>query len=754
MKIKRRMGLAALLLALLFAVSAAAEVSGINILGSAPVIGAPAVYLEVRALDSTGMGLRTQQQDYRFTVGDSIELSTGAVAQGSRGHIVVVDTSLYYYGSSNIGAEDIREIVSAYLSRLSSDEQVMFVLASDGARPTSTSYMSMEHARQYAQGIELGKEKSARINTAIYEAFRLAISPAQGAPIFNSVFIVADPDLENNQDREHSLSECVQLRAASGRNFDVATAVVHRENFLKDTNDTRRKALNEGFAAYEEFSRQCGGRYIRIPQDNKGVDTSEVHVQLASWLYTTHSFCVDFSALSGHIALEPQVQNVKLSISCNGAVREVNVQLDTALLPEPESTPVPTPDMPTPTPAPTPVVGMNQGDATAMQAINALHQLRYLSRTNVDGFDNECYIAYINFCKNNGLEPRDGIYQEGYDLLLSGKAVAVELPTPTPTATPAPTPTPVPTIPPDGYRINDQDTENSGGYIALIQTILKELNCYQEDAAANVGRMDQATIDAANKYCEAFNWRNDHPDGVSKEICSEIITNGGRRKPVATPEPTLRDKAKAFLAGSTQIMQFTVPNWGLVAACFGLVILILLILILAGSGKKGPAPEKPKPPIKPEQPPKKPESPITPANSYDGYEPKGSGWAGVGNVEGATVDPHISTVIYLDIRYANNLRREKYILKEDLPVTIGRRDSKGIIADPELILDAADKSASRGQHAVLRFKNGQVYLSDRGKYHNTQLNGMGVFEREGREGVPVESGDEIRVSGHVIAIKW
>lgn len=735
MSVKRWMSLAAaLVMTALLCTAALADVSGINIIGAAAVSDAPAVYLEMRALDGTGAGMRTQQQDFRFTAGEeNIELTTGTVPGGNRGHIVVVDTSMYYYGSKNVKAENIREIVGAYLSRLSSDERVMFVLSTDAARPTCTNYMTLDHAREYAQGIELGQAKSARINTAIYEAFGYAIAPAQGAPLFNSVFIVADPDLQSNDDREHTLNESVQMRASSGRNFDVGVAVLHRDNFLQDTSNERRKALEEGFAKYAEFAKQCGGRYVQIPQDNKGVDTNEVHVQLSSWLYTTQTFCVDFSALSGHIPTEPQVQNVKLSISCNGAVREMNVLLDTALLPEPEATPVPTPDVPTPTPAPTPVVARGQDDAVAMQAIHALQKMNYLNKSSVKEFDNDCFIAYIDFCEKNGVDPRDGIYEETYHLMLSGEAVAIEL------ATPAPTPTPEPTIPPEGYAINDQDTEHSGGYIARIQAILKNLNCYGEEATSNVGRMDQATVDAANKYCEAFNWRNDHPNGVSKAICTEIITNGEKLNPIATPQPTMQEKAKAFLAGSTQILEYVVPNWMLVAACFALVILIALILILCRSGKKGRKEQDVPPQTKAPQPQGVQQSFVSGAQTSDEEE---------------TVGSDGRRLVMLEIGYAGMSRQEACTLTEGRPFTIGRRDSRGELPTPNLVLDGSDKSASRGQHAMLLYKSGQVYLSDLSKYHNTMLNGMSVFEREGRDGVPVKNGDEITISSHTIRITW
>lgn len=733
MSAKRWLSAVALVLLVLIGVSASADVSGINVISAVPVSDAPAMYFEVRALDSKGTGLRMQRQDFHFTAGEvGIELTANAVPSGNQGHIIVVDTSLYYYGNKNIKIENIRDIIGTYLSRLSSDERVMFVLASDATHPTCTNYMTLQHAREYADGIVFSQDKSSKINSAIYEAFGYAISPAQEAPLFNTVFIVADPDLENNQDMDHTLNECVQLRASSGHNFDVAVATIRRENFLKDTSDARRKAINQGFSKYRDFASQCGGQYLEIPQDNNGVDTDDIHVHLSQWLYSTQYYSVDFSPLSGHLLTDPQVQSVKISVSCEGAVRTIDVQLDTSLLPEPEVTPTPTVNVPTPTPAPTPVVVVGQTDSMAMQAIYALNQLNYLNKTNVREFDNDCFIAYIDFCRNNGIDPRDGIYEETYHLMLEGEAVAAAVATPQPTATPEPT------IPPEGYSINAQDTETSGDYIARMQAILKNLNCYKDEAFSNVGRLDQATVDAVNTYCEAFNWRNDHANGVSKEICLEILTNGSKLNPLEKEKPTFQEKAKAFLAAQTQVLQYAVPNWILIAACFVLVIVIAVICIVFSSDKKKQNDDDPTPQTQ--------EEGNTPA-SQPGTKPAAQ------DDESPTVSPFANRTVRMEIRYAGECCFEEITLEDGKPFTIGRRGS-GQQENPDLVLDSADKSVSRGRHAVLLYRNDQIYLSDASRYHNTMINGMTVFEHEGRDGVPVNSGDEIMISSHRIQIRW
>lgn len=739
----------ALMLCVVFAAVAAAEVSGINIMSVRPVENAPQMFFEVRAQDSTGTGVRVQQQDFRFTAGeDNVELMATPLSGGNQGHIIVVDTSLYYYGNDVIKISNIRDIVLAYLSRLSSEERVMFVLATDAKQPTCTQYMTLESAREFARGIAFGKEKSAKINSAIYQAFQYAVAPDQSAPMFNSVFVVADPDLASNSGDDRNLGECMQLRASSGRNFDVAVAVLYREAFLKGTNDTRRKALNDGFAKYEEFARQCGGEYIRISQTNDGVATDDLHERLSQWLYTTNSFLVDFSPLSGHVPLEPQMQKVTVAVSCKdaggNALRSVEVELDTALLPPPAVTPEPTPSEPTPTPAPTPIVhmGIGQSDSAAMQAIYALRELNYLTKSSIKEFDNECFLAYIAFCEVNGIDPKDGIYEDTYELLTKGS------PIPAATTTPAPTATPEPTIPPEGFAINDQDTESNGGYIAQMQAILKALNCYEEGAVSNVGRLDQATVDAVNKYCEAFNWHNDHPNGVIKTVCSDILTYGPSRQPLVPKEPTAQEKVKAFLAGSTLIANYAVPNMALVGACFALVIIIFLVLILRKPGKSSKEDKKAS---DQHQMQKK-----TEGGQSSGKSGMSSGSGSFDDEDGSTVPSHAYKYVMLEIDFAGTVTNTEISLKENADFAVGRKDSRNVNPElePQLALDAADKRVSRGKHGVFRYKNGNVYIHDASRYHDMTVNGLPVAGREGRDGVVIESGDEIILGQHRIKVTF
>lgn len=722
----------------LICISSYAEVSGINVLSILPVENIPTMYFEVRAQDSSGSGLRMQQQDFEFVAHqyDAV-LNTSAVPTGSQGHIIVVDTSLYYYGNKVLKIENIQDIVTAYLSRISSEEKVMFVLATDARHPTCTDYMSVDRALEYSRGLAFGSEKSANIATAIYEAFAYAIAPAKNDPLFNTVFIVADPDLESNNENAHTLNECVQLRASSGRNFDVAVAIPYREKFLKDTNDTRRSALQAAFAKFEEFANQCAGRYIQIPQNDLGVDTDPLHLKISQWLYSTNYFLVDFSSLSGLIPREPQIQDVSVSISCGSSMRLVDVKLDTALLPEPvvveTLTPEATDTVPTPTPDPTPVVSPGQSDTVAMQAIHALNKLFYLERTNYKDFDNSCYLAYIDFCTNNGIDPRDGIYEETYNLLLSGKAIPAPTPTPTPRITPVPTSTPDPTIPPEGYVINDQDIPGSGEFIAQIQNVLKGLNCYDENSSANVGRMDKATIDAINKYCAAYGWENHYENGVNKEICTAILVNGPKQKPIEMTEPTAREKALDFLQQDIVIFGVNIQMWMPVVLCVVLVFIILIIVLFVMSGDK----------TKKEKEERRSVEVSNPETGLD----VSSIWQNAVS-ETPTESPYFSLFVTLQISYAGHTREQQVDLRGgNTSCVIGRRTGNTVV------LDASDKEVSR-DHAELIYVDGSVYLRDLSTYRNTTINGMQVHTRGDSKGTIINNGDQIALGKHTIIVKW
>ena len=109
----------------------------------------------------------------------------------------------------------------------------------------------------------------------------------------------------------------------------------------------------------------------------------------------------------------------------------------------PTPSPVPTTPEPTtePTPEPTsgPLIVLYQDDINVRTAIYRLHSLGYLDSMDHENFDVDCWYAYLQFCQQNGIDPTDGVSEEGFELLSRGN------PVPAPTATPSPSPTPTPT---------------------------------------------------------------------------------------------------------------------------------------------------------------------------------------------------------------------------------------------------------------------------------------------------------------------
>ena len=266
--------------------------------------------------------------------------------------------------------------------------------------------------------------------------------------------------------------------------------------------------------------------------------------------------------------------------------------------------------------------------------------------------------------------------------------------------------------------------------------MLKTLNCYDEGVSTNVGRMDQATVDAVARYCEHYNWRNDRPDGVTKLVCLEIITNGPNMTPLEPQTPGMREKLLAFLTRYLTIGSLTLKMWIPVAVCVVLLfVIVILMVVLGGRSKEKPAPA---------------EDP-TPSPSFQAVTSVASGNVPytptpvmtADDVE-ETMQPYFSKLITITVQYAGRTRTEEAELKENPPYTIGRKDC-------QLLLDGADSSASRKQ-AELYVKDNQVYVRDKSSYQNTYINGRKV--RSGPEGTVVSNGDRLQLSEHTVTIRW
>ncbi len=726
-------------LMLLWCSAALAEVTGISVMGVYQDTNRPELHFAMRALDGGGSIAAIDHGNFRFTESASqIELEVHAGAPEQIGHIVVVDTSRYYYGTQKVTSENIRQILSGYLSRVAQEERVAFVLASAQREPVVTNYMSKNEAMEYARGIELGDQSEARINNAVFKAFQIAASPAAQGPLFHSVFIVCDPDLESNKDIEHSLSECAQLRAGSGVLFDVMLAIPYRDQFLKTTRDERRTALNQNMQLLRGFAEQVNGAYLELAQNDSGINTEALHSELTKNENSVYYCTVDYSALAGHVALD--ASTIQLNIAYEGVALVKQVPISVQLLPQVQYTPAPTR-----TPAPTPVVFVDDTDTEAMEAILALKELNYLDDQNYEEFNNICYQAYLTLCRVNGMKTptnrEAGIYEEGYKRLIARDVTPAPQVTPVPTPTPQPTATPKPTVPPEGYAVNDMDEDGSGEFIAQIQSILKRLNCYEEGVSSHAGRMDQATIDAINRYCKEFGWENKRADGVSKQICDEILKNGVNMSPIVTPEPTTQEKIRAFLNREVVIAGVQVTMMVPVLVCMGLFFAIAALIILMGGRKeRRKAPEAETPPAKSE--PKPQEAPKKPDAHTDettvGYGQQGD--------QPYTMEADFGLPVKFFVSY-NGVERvvEGELRSSASRYTIGRKGC-------DLLLDSTDQSASRN-HAELFIANNSVCVHDNGSRNGTSVNGRKIREN-GENGFPINNGDVLRIGNHMIRVKW
>lgn len=739
MKTKVCRALALLLCLICLCSAASAQVAGISIIGVRHAEDKPQLYLGIRTMSGNGAAVASNSDNVTVFGGrEQVPLSIRSLKGAELGHIVVVDTSLYYYGSEYIKDEDVRNIILGYLDNIPKDERVMFVSAAE-LEPVLSNYMTVEEAQEHVQNIELGDFSPSCIYKAICTAFEMAANPKSGAPAFNNVYIVADPDQVSNVGSASSLGEAAMIYNHSGFSFDVVLAVPYRETYMKGSSGKRRQELETSFGNYANFCQQVNGRYVQVPQNNEGVDVAPLAKAMNAIYGTGLYFVVDCTPMRNYVPVDGAMQPAALSVyykdQSDQAVRTVEVQLNTALLPEPDPTPTPEPEAtPTPVPKPTPVVAMGQTDPKAMQAILALYEMNYLTDKNHDEFDNECFVAYIEFCRTNNLDASDGVYEDAYEKLLTRSAIPATTPTPTPG------PTPEPTIPPEGYAINDADPENGIPYIAQLQSVLKKLNCYEADVTANVGRMDQATVDAVARYCEAYNWRNDHPNGVTKLVCQEIITNGPNMEPLEPKQPSLREKIIAFLNRELKVGSLTLKMWIPVAVCVALLfVIVVLIVVLSGRGKNKPAPMDDPTPSPSFQP-------LTTSDSGSAAVPYTPAPMPVMQAEDVeeTMQPYFSKLITLTVQYGGRTRTEEAELKENPPYTIGRKDC-------QLLLDGADSSASRKQ-AELYIKDNQVYVRDKSSYQNTYVNGRKV--RTGTDGTVVNNGDRLQLSEHTVTIRW
>lgn len=336
MKTKLYAGLALVLCVMCLFTGAFAQQPGLELIRMHSSPDSTRLQLGVKLYGDEGTTVPADLNCLRVQAGDSgTALYPSAMSGQHAGHIIVVDTSLYYYGSNYVTGRNIQDIVKAYLSRVPYDQRVMFVLA-DASDASATGYMTASDATSFADTIKLGNNKSSCIYKAIRMAFDAAITPAADAPLFNSVFIVADPDQASNDNDGHSLGESEMLHQFSPIHPEVLLTVPYREKYVQNTGDRQREELLSSVEGFRSFCEKVGGTYVSTPQSSDGVDTAPLHNALNDWMGAAMYFELDYSQLSGYVTAGAGMQNLPLHLTYDDdrkyAQTTLTAEINTGLL--------------------------------------------------------------------------------------------------------------------------------------------------------------------------------------------------------------------------------------------------------------------------------------------------------------------------------------------------------------------------------------------------------------------------------------
>lgn len=736
-------------------------------------------YCAIRAKDAAGNSVPLNTISFRGRVAGSaewVELPAPEYIDHSRiGHIIVVDTSTFYYKISNIITEEhIRDIVYAYLDNIpNGNERVMFVLSLASGNPYPSKYMSVGEAREYIRAnYHMADSPDTQINSAIRRAFELVTNASydDDEPLFKSVFIVADPDLESNKSDSISLENCTWLRKNSNVSFDVTVAVVDRGQY-NPTNPDMKKNIQNGKAVYQNFAMANQGKCILVPQDSNGVNTAGLVTYINQNNRCAYYLSVDTSLLAAQMPEDADKVSLEIAMSCGDTTFTKQVEVSRAAYPQvtPEPTETVTPE-PTPSPSPTPVVMAGASDDNAMLAIVALKDLGYLEEIRPT-FDEACRAAYIAFCKENGLPNTPSINSAGFVLLTSDSAK----PKPTPEPTQTVTPEPQPELPPDGYRLGDADSGDSH-FIHDMQLKLQSLNCYAENASKVLGTLDQSTMDAVARYCDYYGLENARVDGVDRNICDDILH--GERQVVPTVEKTLSERVMAFLQQDVLYLgNFAVRGWMPLALVVFLVFLIIVILIIMRSGKQ----EEVEIPYTGGVSKGIPQTggsvtPVTPGSNNMGDDEKTNAMGADGGFggDGPTQPMGFAMAVTFNISYQGNdsVARASVNSNPVVRASIGEQPFLiGRERDNDLVLQDGTRTVS-GHHAELTNVNGQLYIRDgyskdgTSSTNGTSVNGRKISTEPDSDktraissastssATMLNKGDTIEIGFYILRVDW
>ena len=744
--------------------------------------------------------------DYEFyaSVGNDsiIPISAKKIDADQIGHIIVVD--LAWTWTTTINEQYVLvPAVQDYLSQLDSRNKVMFIFAGSGG-PRVSPYMSVSEGYSYveanlicinaAQG-EIGRTA---IDASLRTAFTEAIQHSDGDPLFKTVFALVDPA---NPGKGMTATDIRNSYVKEGNAFPVLVATINPVTYLQEGRYASED-VKEGIKYYTQFAQNNGSQlnvmdFVYVPRQTfrAGYNVSETIGNRSYYtldLSPLHRY-MDYSRSTNELSI--YISNSRGSAS-KSAVYDVPVNALPTAAPTftPTITPPPTPT-PTPTPEPTPtaiVYKVKEGDKTpeAMQAIKRLQELYYLKVSDNDlpkEFNYKCKNAFADFCYNNGYEIENNITSRMFDYLMSDEAkpaptpkLVTLAPTPTLASTPtlAPTPTlastptlaPTPTsmntpdpvvqttIPPEGFRPGQTDTEDSN-FIARMQNILKNLNLYS--AEMETGKLDQPTLDAIVLYCEEYGLHLDKGEYIPRSIILDILENGANRAPYEQP---ITEKLLELLHKEIMVLgDFHVVMWMLLIVIVVLLFVIVLIIILSRKTAKWN------------------DYPIAPSYKLDEKDVptnREMSQMGAGGMPGPTQNTFdadddatvklgsgINVTLNISGGLSSGVQR---VLISSKPFIIGRPTKNKNEQGCDLALEG-DGSVSR-RHVQLEYKDKQLYIKNLSS-NGTSVNGQNLSDQSvlpisdetaplkpgstaNADGFALQRGDIIGISGYTIQIDW
>lgn len=480
------------------------------------------------------------RQSYRCTLdftgtvdgSDEIPVKASALSSTKIGHIIVVDTSLPYCNTTNNSWLTYDNayllILQKYLSSISNSELVRFIIAGSGNTYTETDWMMNNQAQDYIRNsIKLQTEAGETgIINALDLAFKEANQYTSGEPLFKNVFAVMDAANASN------------LPRGSGT-FPFFLATISQTG--TEVTDRKTQALSANFDAYQSFAAANNGVYICLDHTGKGaLDCSSLTTFVTQTLNNLQYYVIDLSDTYTLIDYSKSSHTFSIIAASSDGERQVNTLTADVVPPSPEPTPV----AETPAPVITPVVAREGNDSNALRVINRLWELYYLEeRTN--SFDDTCRYAFMEFCRNNGLEEKDEVDAEAFDLLMNGQVLPKATVTPSPTPSPTPvqaTATPVPKV-------------YSGSTSTTTFYAIKQLQkLYYLDPTESHTEFDAKCMSAFLDFCidNGISYDKDYIDDDAYQFLMSctVPKTTPTPEPVITPTPEPTVPAEGYALGA------------------------------------------------------------------------------------------------------------------------------------------------------------------------------------------------------------